>query len=277
MQLCTPSKRPPTPTPTVSRSRPRLLTSPSNKLPTQKRTRKRSLPTPLSSAPKPTSSRNRRKQRLSSSVNKRRPLVSALLAGAYANLSNALGGPSGLTQYMMIKEGVYTDLAKANAEAVRGLAPKMTIWKTGAEASGQRPAARGAQGGAAAIRNIHQMLPPLMTTIQEQTGVSLPACNTAPWRPRPTRERSLRSTARGSMATSTKRFVIVALGGFSSRAFRAVFCKREIFLVSGWVEGSLRHTSGCHCNSAAFLVSGWVRGLLRGSYLEVDMYLYYLQ
>lgn len=92
------------------------------------------------------------------------------MAGAYADLSHAFGGPAGLIQYMMIKEGVFTDLAKANAEAVRGLAPKMTIWNTGAEAGGEG----GGQGGTAAIRNVYQSLPPLMTTIQEQTGITLP-------------------------------------------------------------------------------------------------------
>jgi len=93
------------------------------------------------------------------------------MASAYSDLSHAFGGPAGLIQYLMIKEGVFTDLAKANAEAVRGLAPKMTIWNTGAEAGGEGGAG---QGGAAAIRNIHQMLPPLMTTIQDQTGITLP-------------------------------------------------------------------------------------------------------
>lgn len=42
------------------------------------------------------------------------------MAGAYADLSRAFGGPAGLMQYMMIEKGVYTELAKANADAVRG-------------------------------------------------------------------------------------------------------------------------------------------------------------
>jgi flotillin len=53
------------------------------------------------------------------------------MAGAYADLSRAFGGPAGLIQYLMIEKGVYTQLAKANADAVRGLNPKMTIWNTG--------------------------------------------------------------------------------------------------------------------------------------------------
>jgi len=78
------------------------------------------------------------------------------MAGAYADLSHAFGGPAGLIQYMMIKDGVYTSLAKANAEAVRGLAPKMTIWNTGAEAGSEGTSA-GGQGGANAIRNMYQV------------------------------------------------------------------------------------------------------------------------
>ena len=42
------------------------------------------------------------------------------MAGAYADLSHAFGGSAGLIQYLMIEKGVYTELAKANADAVRG-------------------------------------------------------------------------------------------------------------------------------------------------------------
>ncbi|KAK4204561.1 hypothetical protein QBC40DRAFT_272549 [Triangularia verruculosa] len=91
------------------------------------------------------------------------------MAEAYAKMSQAFGGPQGLLQYMMIEKGTYVELAKANAEAVRGMAPKISIWNTGAEAGGE-----GSANGTAAMRNIYQMLPPLMTTINEQTGITLP-------------------------------------------------------------------------------------------------------
>ena len=91
----------------------------------------------------------------------------AAMADAYAKLNQAFGGPAGLIQYMMIEKGTYVELAKANAEAVRGMAPKMSVWNTGAAA--------GSEGDAAAtMRNVYQMLPPLMTTINEQTGITLP-------------------------------------------------------------------------------------------------------
>jgi flotillin len=53
------------------------------------------------------------------------------MAGAYTDLSRAFGGPASFIQYLAIEKGIYTQLAKANADAVRGLNPKMTIWNTG--------------------------------------------------------------------------------------------------------------------------------------------------
>ncbi|CAG8951239.1 hypothetical protein HYFRA_00007987 [Hymenoscyphus fraxineus] len=100
------------------------------------------------------------------------------MAGAYADLSHAFGGPAGLIQYLMIEKGVYQQMAKHNAEAVRGLNPKMTIWNTGAQAGseGEGGKAVGGEGmgGVNSIRNMYQMLPPLMSTINEQTGIVLP-------------------------------------------------------------------------------------------------------
>jgi len=99
----------------------------------------------------------------------------AAMADAYARLGQAFGGPAGLLQYMMIQNGTYVELAKANAEAIRGLNPKISVWNTGAEAGGSGAGgAPGTQNSAAAMRNIYQMLPPLMTTINEQTGITLP-------------------------------------------------------------------------------------------------------
>ncbi|CZS96075.1 hypothetical protein WAI453_009735 [Rhynchosporium graminicola] len=96
------------------------------------------------------------------------------MAGAYSDLSAAFGGPAGLIQYMMIEKGVYQELAQANADAVRGLNPKMTIWNTGNQAGGSVEGGQGGQGGIDSIRNMYQMLPPLMSTIHEQTGVTMP-------------------------------------------------------------------------------------------------------
>lgn len=88
------------------------------------------------------------------------------LAGAYGELSKVLGGPAGLMQYLMLKDNMYEKLALANAKAVQGLEPKINVWNTGADAGGD---------SGAAIRNIFQTLPPLMSTIQDQTGMTPPA------------------------------------------------------------------------------------------------------
>lgn len=56
------------------------------------------------------------------------------LAGAYGQMAKAFGGPAGLLQYMMIKEGTYAQLANANAKAVQGLQPKISVWNTGSQA-----------------------------------------------------------------------------------------------------------------------------------------------
>ncbi|QSZ35876.1 hypothetical protein DSL72_006998 [Monilinia vaccinii-corymbosi] len=103
------------------------------------------------------------------------------MAAAYADMSKAMGGPQGLMQYLMIERGTYTSLARANADAVRGLNPKMTIWNTGAQAGGNGAASATsgegqpiAMGGMDSIRNMYQMLPPLMSTIHDQTGMTFP-------------------------------------------------------------------------------------------------------
>jgi flotillin len=89
------------------------------------------------------------------------------IADAYLQMAKALGGPAGLLQYMMIEKGTYIALAHANADAVRGMQPKVTVWNTGSNADG-------GNDPMAAIRNMYQMLPPLMSTINEQTGITLP-------------------------------------------------------------------------------------------------------
>ncbi|KAI9717845.1 MAG: hypothetical protein M1828_007084 [Chrysothrix sp. TS-e1954] len=90
----------------------------------------------------------------------------AELARAYGQLGNALGGPQGLLQYLMIQDGTYEKLAHANAEAIQGLNPKISIWNNGAQTGGD--------AASNAIGNIFQNLPPLMSTIHEQTGMSPP-------------------------------------------------------------------------------------------------------
>ena len=94
------------------------------------------------------------------------------MAKAYGAMANALGGPQGLMQYMMLKNNTYEKLANANAKAINGLAPKISVWNTGAAAGGDLA---GAADPMAAVRNIFQTLPPLLSTINDQTGISPPS------------------------------------------------------------------------------------------------------
>ncbi|KAI1099639.1 hypothetical protein F4804DRAFT_345374 [Jackrogersella minutella] len=94
-------------------------------------------------------------------------------ANAYAKMSEAFGGPSGLLQYMMIEKGTYVELAKANAAAVNGMQPKISVWNTGSEAGSSGAGGQGPDT-ASTLRNVYQLLPPLMSTIHDQTGITLP-------------------------------------------------------------------------------------------------------
>lgn len=93
------------------------------------------------------------------------------MASAYGDLANVLGGPQGLLTYLMLERNTHEHLALANAKAINGLQPKITVWNTGDQAGGE-----GAMGGGVgAIRNIMQSLPPLLSTVHEQTGIQPPA------------------------------------------------------------------------------------------------------
>lgn len=90
------------------------------------------------------------------------------MSKAYGAMADVLGGPQGLMQYLMIQSGTFENLAKANAQAINGLQPKITVWNTGSggEAAGDTTAP---------IRNIMQSLPPLFSTIHDQTGMAPPS------------------------------------------------------------------------------------------------------
>lgn len=88
------------------------------------------------------------------------------MAKAYGEMGAVLGGPQGLLQFMMLEKNTHEKLALANAQAINGLQPKITAWSTG-EGS--------ANDGTNAIRNLMQSLPPLFSTINEQTGIAPPS------------------------------------------------------------------------------------------------------
>ncbi|KAL9021689.1 MAG: hypothetical protein Q9185_001053 [Variospora sp. 1 TL-2023] len=92
-------------------------------------------------------------------------------AKAYGHMASVLGGPQGLLQYLMLQSNTYEKLAKANAQAINGLQPKITVWNTG-ESGGNGNNGNG--DAMASIRNVLQGLPPLLSTVHEQTGIEPP-------------------------------------------------------------------------------------------------------
>ncbi|KAF2796550.1 hypothetical protein K505DRAFT_271161 [Melanomma pulvis-pyrius CBS 109.77] len=92
------------------------------------------------------------------------------MAKAYGDLANVLGGPQGLMQYLMLQNNTYERLANANALAIKGMQPKINVWNTGAQGEGA-----GAADSMGPIRNLFQSLPPLLSTIHDQTGMQPPA------------------------------------------------------------------------------------------------------
>ncbi|KAF7722128.1 hypothetical protein EC973_003672 [Apophysomyces ossiformis] len=91
--------------------------------------------------------------------------VMAAQAKGIAAIVDAFRGDSAAAmQYLMLERGVMQDLAKTNAEAIKGLNPKITVWNTGDGKQSQNP-----------IADIYKNLPPLLTTVQEQCGITPPA------------------------------------------------------------------------------------------------------
>ncbi|TKY74762.1 Flotillin protein 1 [Spatholobus suberectus] len=90
--------------------------------------------------------------------------------GAYLRtLLDALGGNyANLRDYLMINSGMFQQIAKTNADAIRGLGPKISIWTNGGEAND-------GNGSMKDIAGVYKMLPPLFKTVHEQTGMLPPA------------------------------------------------------------------------------------------------------
>lgn len=81
------------------------------------------------------------------------------------NLIDSFGGnKEALIQYLMLDKGLYEKLAHANADALQGLNPKISIWSTGSDSSSSDDFSK-------PIANLLRMLPPLLTTINDQTGI----------------------------------------------------------------------------------------------------------
>ncbi|RKP09470.1 hypothetical protein THASP1DRAFT_14201 [Thamnocephalis sphaerospora] len=96
-------------------------------------------------------------------------LLYAAQAEGVQKLAEAFGGNmAAFRDYLMIDRGVYQQMARINADAVRGLEPKITVWNTGSNGGDGKGASAGAMQP---IADVFRTLPPLFTTINEQTGV----------------------------------------------------------------------------------------------------------
>ncbi|XP_047324778.1 flotillin-like protein 4 [Impatiens glandulifera] len=89
-------------------------------------------------------------------------------------LLEALGGNyNALRDYLMISNGMFVDIARINADAVKGLQPKISIW-TGAGGGSDASGEGGGGGAMKEVAGVYRMLPPLFQTVQEQTGMLPP-------------------------------------------------------------------------------------------------------
>ncbi|KAF8929281.1 hypothetical protein EDD21DRAFT_371146 [Dissophora ornata] len=82
------------------------------------------------------------------------------------------GNYAAMQQFMMMETGTYTQLAEINAKAINGLAPKISVWNGGMK-GGSSSNGTGQGSESNAIADIYTMLPPLIDTIHEQTGVKM--------------------------------------------------------------------------------------------------------
>jgi flotillin len=91
-----------------------------------------------------------------------------------ASMLQALDGNYyALRDYLMIDGGMYAEMARINAGAVSGMQPKISIWSNGDGAGASGEAAAG--GALQQMAGLYKMLPPLLSTVHEQTGMLPPA------------------------------------------------------------------------------------------------------
>ncbi|KNA15775.1 hypothetical protein SOVF_095120 [Spinacia oleracea] len=86
------------------------------------------------------------------------------------------GNYAALRDYMMINSGTFQEMAKINANAVQGLQPKISIWSSGSSSGGGATGSGSVSGGSMRdVAEVYSMLPPLLKTVHEQTGMLPPA------------------------------------------------------------------------------------------------------
>ncbi|KAH0900282.1 hypothetical protein HID58_049850 [Brassica napus] len=78
---------------------------------------------------------------------------------------------SAMRDFLMINNGIYQDIAKTNAMAIRDLQPKISVWNQGGAGVDQGMSS----GGMKDIAGLYKMLPPVLDTVYDQTGMQPPA------------------------------------------------------------------------------------------------------
>mmetsp|Transcript_10591 Transcript_10591/g.9158 ORF Transcript_10591/g.9158 Transcript_10591/m.9158 type:complete len:113 (+) Transcript_10591:1205-1543(+) len=69
-----------------------------------------------------------------------------------------------MLNYLMIEKDLYPKIAEQSAKAIQGLNPKITVWNTGNDGKGTYDS----------FANIAKTIPPIIQTVEEQTGIGLP-------------------------------------------------------------------------------------------------------
>jgi len=90
-------------------------------------------------------------------------LYEAQSQGINKLVSSFSGDTKSLITYMMLEKDQFTKLADSSAKAIQGLNPKITIWNTGSSGSTYD-----------GISKLGQSLVPMLDTIKEQSGYTLP-------------------------------------------------------------------------------------------------------
>jgi len=90
-----------------------------------------------------------------------RATFEAEAAGRERLLQSFQGNVQDLMMYELVNRDMYEKLAKANADAIQGLSPKITIW------------ANDGQSAMSPIADLMKTLPPMVDTIQNQTGYKI--------------------------------------------------------------------------------------------------------
>lgn len=92
--------------------------------------------------------------------------IEALYRAQAEGLNKLVGSFSGNTQalisYTMLEKGIYENIAKSNADAIKGLNPKITVWTNDPNKAFDT------------VQNLGKSIIPMLDIIQDQTNYKLP-------------------------------------------------------------------------------------------------------